>query len=147
MNYWHVTYNTCSYASLLHVNKPWKFKFVLFFPPIYSPTSSITVAVTLPTGLLAEQVYNPLSLNVALFISHVFPLGNVWTLMTFLWYHSTEGGGFPSTGQVRVAEFPRKTEIVLSLSVTCGESKRKEQAGYFCQKIINTCTKRSLIWL
>ena len=31
----------------------------------YSPTSSITVVVTVPTGLLAEQVYNPLSLDVA----------------------------------------------------------------------------------
>lgn len=31
----------------------------------YSPTSSITVVVTVPTELLAEQVYNPLSLDVA----------------------------------------------------------------------------------
>ena len=64
------------------------------------------MAVTIPTGLLAQQVYNPLSLNVASFISHVFPVCNVSTLMTFPRYHLTEGGGFPSTGQVRVAEFP-----------------------------------------
>lgn len=31
----------------------------------YSPTSSITVVATVPTELLAEQVYNPLSLEVA----------------------------------------------------------------------------------
>ena len=56
-------------------------------------------------------------------------------MMSFPLYHRTEGGGFPSTGQVRMVRSPEETKYVLFLSVTCGESKRKEKAGYFCQKL------------
>ena len=61
-------------------------------------------------------------------------------MMPFPLYHRTEGGGFPSTGHVTMVRSPGETRYVLFLSVTCGETKRKEQAGYYCQKTVNTCT-------
>lgn len=60
--------------------------------------------------------------------------------MSFPLYHVTEGEGFPSTGQVRMVGSPGETRYVLFLSITCGETERKEkQLGIFFQKIINIC--------
>ena len=99
------------------------------------------MAVTVATVLFAKQVYTPPSFDVTLLNSNVSPVRNGSPLVPFPLYHWTEGGGFPSTGQVRAAWFPWENEKILLLSVTCGESKRKEHAGFFCQKlIINTCT-------
>lgn len=92
------------------------------------------MAVTVPRELLAEQVYNPLSLDLVSQSFHVFPVCNGCPLLSFPLYHVTEGEGFPSTGQVRMVGSPGKTRYVLFLSITCGETKRKEkQLGIFSE--------------